>query len=70
MTLLRMLKRDLHSNYGPTADTGGLMQDKAPVIYAYPDLNTLINQESGERRKAPLPGGGPNPVTERPDDGE
>ena len=26
MALLRMLGRDLHSNYGPTADTGGLMQ--------------------------------------------
>ena len=66
MTLLRMLNRDVHSNYGPTADTGGLMQDKAPVIYAYPDLNTLINQESGDRRKAPLAGPGPNSVTERP----
>ena len=35
MAMLRMLDRDLHSNYGPTADTGGLMQDKAPTIYAY-----------------------------------
>jgi len=25
MAMLRMLGRDLHSNYGPTADTGGLM---------------------------------------------
>lgn len=66
MALLRMLNRDLHSNYGPTADTGGLMQDHAPVIYAYPDLNTLIKQESGERGKTPLPGAGPKSVTERP----
>ncbi|PYT57920.1 MAG: damage-inducible protein DinB, partial [Acidobacteria bacterium] len=27
MAMLRMLARDLHSNYGPTADTGGLMQN-------------------------------------------
>src|SRR5262249_51881493 len=26
MAMLRMLAYDLHSNYGPTADTGGLMQ--------------------------------------------
>src|SRR5581483_11527137 len=35
--LLRMLGRDLHSTYGPTADTGGLMANHAPVIYAYAD---------------------------------
>ena len=40
--LLRMLDCRLHSTYGPTADTGGLMQNKAPVIYAYPDLDTLL----------------------------
>ena len=34
MAMLRMLRRDLHSNYGPTADTGGLMQSHAPTIYA------------------------------------
>jgi uncharacterized damage-inducible protein DinB len=32
MAMLRMLGRDLHSNYGPTADTGGLMQNHAPTI--------------------------------------
>jgi uncharacterized damage-inducible protein DinB len=37
MELLRTLNRDAHSNYGPTADTGGLMQHHAPVIYAYRD---------------------------------
>jgi len=35
LALLRMLGREEHSNYGPTADTGGLMQDRAPTIYAY-----------------------------------
>jgi uncharacterized damage-inducible protein DinB len=33
MAMLRMLGRNLHSNYGPTADTGGLMQNHAPTIY-------------------------------------
>ena len=45
MAMLRMLNRDLHSNYGPTADTGGLMQNSAPVIYAYPDAETLLEAE-------------------------
>jgi len=64
--MLRMLGRDLHSNYGPTADTGGLMQNKAPVIYAYPDVATLLEEEAGARRKTPLPGPGDEPPTERP----
>ena len=66
-TLLRMLGRDLHSTFGPTADTGGLMQNKAPVVYAYPDLETLLRREASDRRKAPLPGSGGKPITERPD---
>lgn len=65
--LLRMLNRDLHSTYGPTADTGGLPKNKAKVVYAYPDIETLIAQEQAERRKATLPGAGDQPVTERPD---
>lgn len=63
--MARMLGKDLHSNYGPTADTGGLMQNHAPVIYAYPDTATLLEEEAGERRKAPLPGPGDKPPTER-----
>ncbi len=67
MAMLRMLNRDVHSNYGPTADTGGLMQNKAPVIYAYPDLDTLLEQEAGAAGlKAPLPGPGEKAPTERP----
>lgn len=66
MAMLRMLGRDLHSNYGPTADTGGLMQNGAPVIYAYPDAETLLESEAKGGRKAKLPGPGANPVTERP----
>lgn len=66
MTLLRMFNRDLHSNYGPTADTGGLMQNNAPVIYAYKDLESILEEEGGARRKTALPGPGDKPPTERP----
>lgn len=66
MTLLRMFNRNLHSNYGPTADTGGLMQNNAPVIYAYPGLEVILAEEQGARRKAALPGPGDKPPTERP----
>ena len=66
MTMLRMLAHDLHSNYGPTADTGGLMQNHAPTIYAYASLPALLDGEAAGGRKAKLPGGGEKPVTERP----
>lgn len=66
MAILRILNRDLHSNYGPTADTGGLMQNAAPVIYAYPDVDALLLGESTGGSKAPLPGPGQKPPTERP----
>ncbi len=64
--LLRMLGRDLHSTYGPTADTGGLVAHHAPTIYAYPDLESLIRAEAAGGKKSPLPGAGGKPVTERP----
>ena len=66
MAMLRMLGREVHSNYGPTADTGGLMQNHAPTIYAYANLEALLNGESGGGAKARLPGGRGKPVTERP----
>ncbi len=66
MAMLRMLGRSLHSNYGPTADTGGLMQDKAPTIYAYGSLEALLAGEAKGGAKSPLPNRGPKPVTERP----
>jgi DinB family len=62
MAMLRMLGRDLHSNYGPTADTGGLMANHAPTIYAYQSLEGLLR----DGPKAELPGAGGKPVTERP----
>lgn len=67
MAMLRMLGRDLHSNYGPTADTGGLMQNHAPTIYAYSNLAALLDL-GATIGKSPLPGSGGKPVTERPDD--
>lgn len=66
MAMLRMLGRDLHSNYGPTADTGGLMQNHAPTIYAYGSLEQLLDAEARGGAKATLPGIGEKPVTERP----
>jgi uncharacterized damage-inducible protein DinB len=62
LAMLRMLGRDLHSTYGPTADTGGLMQNHAPTLYAYPSLEALLRGGP----KAPLPPAGDKPVTERP----
>ena len=66
MAMLRMLGRALHSTYGPTADTGGLMQHGAPTIYAYADLEALLDGESRGGRKAALPAAPAGPVTERP----
>jgi uncharacterized damage-inducible protein DinB len=67
MAMLRMLAHDLHSNYGPTADTGGLMQNYAPTIYAYSDIETLLQGEDAGGKKTALPGAGGKAVTERPD---
>ena len=67
MAMLRMLGHEVHSNYGPTADSGGLPKDKAPTIYAYASLDGLIEGEEAGGRKTRLPGPGEKPVTERPD---
>jgi len=66
MAMLRMLGRDLHSNYGPTADTGGLMLNHAPTIYAYASLDALLEGESRGGAKSPLPARGGAALTERP----
>lgn len=63
MAMLRMIGHDLHSNYGPTADTGGLMANHAPTIYAYKSLDELMIGGP----KAKLPGTGDKAATERPD---
>jgi len=66
IAMLRMLGRDLHSNYGPTADTGGLIQNHAPTIYAYASLEALLRAEERGGSKTVLPGAGGKAVTERP----
>jgi len=66
MAMLRMLGHDLHSNYGPTADTGGLMRNHAPTIYAYPSVDALVKGEAAGGAKAALPEMSAGPVTERP----
>ncbi len=62
MAMLRMLGREVHSNYGPTADTGGLMANHAPTIYAYGSLEAAL----AAGVKTALPGAGGKAVTERP----
>jgi uncharacterized damage-inducible protein DinB len=69
MAILRMLGRSLHSNYGPTADTGGLMQNHAPTIYAYSSIERLLEAEARGGSKSPLPDRAAwtgVPVSERP----
>ena len=66
---LRLWGQELYSTYGPTADTGGLFQNAAPVIYRYRSVEDLLEaEESGGRRPA-LPGPGARSPTERPDRG-
>jgi uncharacterized damage-inducible protein DinB len=60
--MLRMLGRELHSNYGPTADTGGLAAHGGKVIYAYPGIEEILL----DGPKAALPGPGEKAPTERP----
>jgi len=63
---LRLLGRSLYSTYGPTADTGGLFQNQAQVIYRYDSLEELLSVEQEGGRNRPLPGAGKRPPTERP----
>lgn len=62
LAMLRMLGREVYSNYGPTADTGGLPANAAPTIYAYETVEDAI---AGRGRRE-LPGSGDKAVTERP----
>jgi uncharacterized damage-inducible protein DinB len=63
---LRLLGRNLYSTYGPTADTGGLFQNQAKVIYRYDSLEELLSAEHEGGRSRSLPGPGAKPPTERP----
>lgn len=64
--LLRALGRDLHSTYGPSADTGGLPKDDPAVVYPYADVAALLAGEAAGGAKAPLPAPVARAVTERP----
>jgi uncharacterized damage-inducible protein DinB len=63
---LRLWGQSLYSTYGPTADTGGLFQNRAPVIYRYASVDDLLEQEASGGENPPLPGPGANSPTERP----
>ena len=64
---LRLWGKALYSTYGPTADTGGLFQDGAQVIYPFASVEDLLTIESPRPDEPRLPGPGAKPVTERPD---
>ena len=63
---LRLLGRQLYSTYGPTADTGGLFQNKAQIIYRYASIAELLAAEEHGGNLPELPGAGGKPPTERP----
>ena len=67
MAMLRMLGRELHSNYGPTADTGGLMQNGAQTIYAYDNLEALLAGAGSWWREISVARRTRQELTERPD---
>lgn len=63
---LRLLGHSLYSTYGPTADTGGLFQSHAAIIYRYSTVDELLAAEGEGGRFPSLPGPGAAPPTERP----
>ena len=42
---LRVWGQALYSTYGPTADTGGLFQNQARVVYRYASIEDLVERE-------------------------
>ena len=58
-TCLRLLGRSLYSTYGPTADTGGLFQQGAPVIYRYASVEALLAAEREGDFEPPVSAVGP-----------
>ena len=65
---LRILGNDLYSTYGPSADTGGLPQNNANIIYRYASIDELITEEEKGGKRPALPGPGVKKPTERPND--
>ena len=64
---LRLWGQALYSTYGPTADTGGLFQNGATVVYRASSVAELLGQASSGAVPPALPGTGAAPVSERPD---
>jgi uncharacterized damage-inducible protein DinB len=64
-TYLRWWGQPLYSTYGPTADTGGLFQNGAKVIYRYRSMEDLLAAASHDTVPPPLPDPGTTPVSER-----
>ena len=58
--------RNLSRVDGPSADTGGLPQNKASVVYRYSSIEELITEEERGGKSPVLPGHGPNKPIERP----
>lgn len=63
---LRLWGQAVYSTYGPTADTGGLFQNGASVIYRYRSIEELLDAEGEGGRHPSLPGPGGKSPTERP----
>jgi uncharacterized damage-inducible protein DinB len=63
---LRLWGRTLYSTYGPTADTGGLFQNGAAVVYRYASIEDLLARELAGGSAPDLPPRGAAPLTERP----
>lgn len=59
----RLWELPLYSTYGPTADTGGLFQNGARVIYRYASVEEALRQPSTAGPALVPPG--EKPVTER-----
>lgn len=64
--LLRESGQALYSTYGPSADTGGLFQNQAPVIYRYGSVEEVLRKEAAGGEWPALPGPGGKAPTERP----
>ena len=65
-TYLRVWGLELYSTYGPTAETGGLFQNGARVIYRAESIEALLEQDVRGESGPPLPGPGSKSPTERP----
>jgi uncharacterized damage-inducible protein DinB len=64
---LRLWGEPLYSTYGPTADTGGLFQNGARVIYRFAAVEEVLVPQASMRQPPGLVARGAKPVTERPD---